>query len=54
MLGDTAVAVHPNDDRYSSLIGKYVKHPFCNRKLPIIADTYVDKDFGTGKNFLIT
>lgn len=49
MLGDTAVAVNPNDKRYSSLIGKYVKHPFCNRKLPIIADEYVSMEFGTGK-----
>ena len=49
MLGDTAIAVHPNDKRYSSVIGKYAKHPFCDRKLPIIADTYVDMEFGTGK-----
>ncbi|XP_043252604.1 valine--tRNA ligase isoform X2 [Colletes gigas] len=48
MLGDTAIAVHPQDTRYSQFIGKYVQHPFCNRKLPIIADEYVEKDFGTG------
>ncbi|TPX38003.1 valine---tRNA ligase [Synchytrium microbalum] len=48
MLGDTAVAVNPTDDRYKHLIGKYAIHPFNNRKLPIIADTYVEKDFGTG------
>ncbi|XP_016841334.1 valine--tRNA ligase isoform X1 [Nasonia vitripennis] len=48
MLGDTAIAVHPNDKRYAHLIGKHAKHPFCNRKLPIIADTYVEMEFGTG------
>ncbi|XP_011497002.1 PREDICTED: valine--tRNA ligase isoform X2 [Ceratosolen solmsi marchali] len=48
MLGDTAIAVHPNDSRYSHLIGKFAKHPFCNRMLPVIADTYVDMEFGTG------
>lgn len=48
MLGDTAIAVHPEDARYKHLIGKNVKHPFCSRKLPIIADTYVDMAFGTG------
>lgn len=49
MLGDTAIAVHPNDERYAHLIGKHAKHPFCNRKLLIVADTYVDMKFGTGK-----
>ncbi|KAI9583138.1 valine--tRNA ligase [Glossina fuscipes] len=48
MLGDTAVAVHPNDERYKHLHGKYVKHPFCDRRLPIIADDFVDMNFGTG------
>ncbi|XP_014667746.1 PREDICTED: valine--tRNA ligase-like [Priapulus caudatus] len=48
MLGDTAVAVHPTDDRYKHLKGKFVQHPFCDRKLPIVADAFVDKDFGTG------
>lgn len=48
LLGDTAVAVHPEDDRYSDLIGKYVKLPLTDREIPIIADTYVDKDFGSG------
>ncbi|XP_043285479.1 valine--tRNA ligase isoform X2 [Venturia canescens] len=48
MLGDTAVAVHPKDSRYSHLVGKYVKHPFCERKIPIIADDFVEMEFGTG------
>lgn len=48
MLGDTAVAVHPNDARYTHLVGKYVKHPFCSRKLPIVADDFVEIEFGTG------
>ena len=48
MLGDVAVAVNPNDDRYSHLIGKNVLLPIANRLIPIIADDYVDKDFGTG------
>jgi len=48
MLGDTAVAVHPDDDRYSDLIGKMAVLPFLNRKIPIIADEYVDKEFGSG------
>lgn len=52
MLGDTAIAVHPKDPRYSSLIGKCVKHPFCERSLPIIADEYVDMEFGTGFDLL--
>lgn len=49
MLGDTGIAVHPNDDRYKHLIGKTALHPFIEgRKLPIIADEYVDMEFGTG------
>lgn len=48
MLGDTAICVHPNDDRYKSLVGKYVSHPFVERKIPIIADEMVDPSFGTG------
>lgn len=48
MLGDTAIAVHPDDDRYEHLRGKYALHPFCNRKLPIIQDDFVELGFGTG------
>ncbi|MDH3209181.1 MAG: valine--tRNA ligase [Burkholderiaceae bacterium] len=48
MLGDTAVMVHPADERYSSLIGKQVTLPLCNRRIPVIADEYVDREFGTG------
>lgn len=48
MLGDTAVAVHPTDKRYLHLHGKFVIHPFDGRKIPIIADDYVDPNFGTG------
>ena len=48
MLGDTAVAVHPDDDRYRHLVGKKVILPLINREIPIIADEYVEKDFGTG------
>ena len=48
MLGDTAVAVHPDDERYKDLVGKTVKVPFVDREIPIIADEYVEKDFGTG------
>jgi len=48
MLGDTAVAVHPDDERYKHLIGKKVILPLVNREIPVIADTYVDKEFGTG------
>ena len=48
MLGDTAVAVHPDDARYQHLIGRTVLLPLCNRELPIIADAYVDTEFGTG------
>jgi len=48
MLGDTAVAVHPEDDRYKSLIGKTIALPLTERKIPILADPFVEKDFGTG------
>ena len=48
MLGDTAVAVHPDDERYQRFIGKTVMLPLMNREIPIIADTYVDREFGTG------
>jgi len=48
MLGDTAVAVHPDDERYAHLIGKKVLLPFVNREIPILADSYVDREFGTG------
>lgn len=48
MLGDTAIAVHPDDERYTHLIGKKVLLPIANREIPIIADTYVEQDFGTG------
>lgn len=48
MLGDTAVAVHPNDERYKHLHGKFVTHPFCARKIPIVCDEFVDMNFGTG------
>lgn len=48
MLGDTAVAVHPEDERYQALIGKTVVLPLVNREIPIIADDYVDREFGTG------
>ena len=48
LLGDTAIAVHPEDERYADLVGKMAELPLCNRQIPIIADTYVDKEFGTG------
>ncbi len=48
MLGDTAVAVHPEDERYKHLIGKKVLLPLMNKEIPVIADAYVDKEFGTG------
>ncbi|OAS17570.1 valine--tRNA ligase [Paenibacillus oryzisoli] len=48
MLGDTAVAVHPKDDRYKHLIGKSLLLPIVNREIPIIADEYVEKEFGSG------
>lgn len=48
MLGDTAVAVHPDDERYQSFIGKEIKLPITGRLIPVIADDYVDQEFGTG------
>ena len=48
LLGDVAVAVHPDDERYRHLVGKRVKLPLTDRNIPIIADSYVDKEFGTG------
>ena len=48
MLGDVAVMVHPEDERYKHLIGKMVNLPLCDRQIPVIADDYVDKEFGTG------
>lgn len=48
MLGDSGIAVHPNDDRYKHLVGKKAKHPFVDRLMPIVADDYVDPEFGTG------
>lgn len=48
MLGDTAVAVHPTDERYKHLHGKFVVHPFTERKIPIVCDDFVDINFGTG------
>lgn len=48
MLGDTAVAVHPDDERYKSLVGKKLILPLVNREIPLIADEYVEMDFGTG------
>lgn len=48
MLGDTAVAVNPNDDRYQSLVGKIVVLPIVNREIPIVADDFVESEFGTG------
>lgn len=48
LLGDTAVAIHPEDERYKNFHGKFVKLPLLNRKIPIIVDEYVDRKFGTG------
>jgi len=48
MLGDTAIAVSPNDERYAHLVGKFAVVPFVNRKIPIITDPYVDPEYGTG------
>ncbi|MDR1904220.1 MAG: valine--tRNA ligase [Treponema sp.] len=48
MLGDTAVAVHPDDERYRHLVGEKVLLPLADREIPVIADTYVEKEFGTG------
>jgi valyl-tRNA synthetase len=52
MLGDTAIAVHPEDTRYKHLHGRFVVHPFCDRKLPIVCDDFVDREFGTGEKLL--
>ena len=48
MLGDTAIAVHPDDERYKDLVGRMVLLPIVNKEIPIVADSYVDKEFGTG------
>ena len=48
LLGDTAVMVHPEDERYAALLGKDVRLPLCERTIPLIADDYVDREFGTG------
>ena len=48
ILGDTAVAVHPDDERYQKFIGKEVIVPILNRRIPVIADEYVTREFGTG------
>ena len=48
LLGDSAIAVNPNDERYKDLVGKFVELPLCNRQIPIIADDYADPEFGTG------
>jgi valyl-tRNA synthetase len=48
MLGDTAVAVHPEDERYAHLVGRKIRLPLVGREIPIVADTYVDREFGTG------
>ncbi|GAA1480382.1 valine--tRNA ligase [Gordonia sinesedis] len=48
MLGDTAIAVHPDDERYRDLVGTELAHPFVERTIPVIADDYVDPEFGTG------
>ena len=48
MLGDTAIAVHPDDERYRDMVGRTVRHPFFDRDLPVIADDYVDPGFGSG------
>lgn len=48
MLGDTAIAIAPDDDRYKNLVGKSVILPLCNREIPVVVDSYVEKDFGTG------
>ncbi|MEM8594179.1 MAG: valine--tRNA ligase, partial [Pseudomonadota bacterium] len=48
MLGDSAVAVNPHDERYTELVGKFITLPIMNRRIPIIADRYVDAEFGTG------
>ena len=50
MLGDSAVAVHPDDERYKHLIGKLINLPLTGRQIPIIADDYADMKFGTGRS----
>ncbi len=48
ILGDTAVAVHPEDERYQRYVGRMVRVPVLGREIPVIADAYVDREFGTG------
>jgi valyl-tRNA synthetase len=48
MLGDTGIAVNPKDKRYTNLVGKNVLLPLVNKEIPVVADEYVDMDFGTG------
>ena len=48
MLGDTAIAVHPDDERYRALVGTTLEHPFLDRRIPVVADDYVDPEFGSG------
>ena len=48
MLGDTAIAVHPDDERYRGLVGRSLEHPFLDRRIPVIVDDYVDPEFGSG------
>jgi valyl-tRNA synthetase len=48
MLGDTAIAVHPEDARYAGAVGRTVRHPFLDREIPVVADDYVDPEFGSG------
>ncbi len=48
MLGDTAIAVHPDDERYAGMVGRAVRHPFLDREIPVIADDWVDPEFGSG------
>jgi valyl-tRNA synthetase len=48
MLGDTAIAVHPDDERYTHLHGKKVILPLVGKEIPVVCDTYVDREFGTG------
>lgn len=51
MLGDSAVAVHPQDPRYKHLHGKTIQHPFCDRQIPIVCDDFVEREFGSGIYF---
>uniref|UniRef100_A0A8D8XQQ2 Valine--tRNA ligase n=1 Tax=Cacopsylla melanoneura TaxID=428564 RepID=A0A8D8XQQ2_9HEMI len=48
LFADVAVAVHPEDERYKAYVGKLLVHPFCDRKIPVVADSFVERDFGTG------